>query len=89
MKTLTSIRQQIQVRLGIASTAIGTLIYVKQGRCENTAFAYLNPFPDKVRESKTGLSGKDRLITELGMLLVRAPIPRHSGLAITFAPGPI
>src|SRR5476649_1482789 len=40
MKALTSIRQQIQVRLGSAGTAIGTLIYVKQGRRENTAFSY-------------------------------------------------
>ncbi|EOD4130754.1 type II toxin-antitoxin system HipA family toxin [Yersinia enterocolitica] len=40
MKALSSIRQQIQVRLGSAGTAIGTLIYVKQGRRENTAFAY-------------------------------------------------
>ncbi|MEA9393469.1 HipA domain-containing protein [Acerihabitans sp. TG2] len=40
MKALTSIRQQIQVRLGSVGTAIGTLIYVKQGRRENTAFAY-------------------------------------------------
>ncbi|MQT50157.1 type II toxin-antitoxin system HipA family toxin [Pseudomonas helleri] len=40
MKSVTSVRQQVQVCLGKAGIAVGTLIYVKQGRRENTTFAY-------------------------------------------------
>ena len=40
MKSVTSVRQQVQVCLGKAEIPVGTLIYVKQGRRENTTFAY-------------------------------------------------
>ncbi len=40
MKSAVSIRQQIQVCIGKAGTPVGTLVYVKQGRRENTTFAY-------------------------------------------------
>jgi serine/threonine-protein kinase HipA len=40
MKAVTAIRQQVQVCIGNAGTSVGSLIYVKQGRRENTTFAY-------------------------------------------------
>ncbi|MBU9834584.1 type II toxin-antitoxin system HipA family toxin (plasmid) [Rahnella aquatilis] len=40
MKSVASVRQQIQVRIGKAGMPVGTLIYVKQGHRENTTFAY-------------------------------------------------
>jgi serine/threonine-protein kinase HipA len=40
MKAVTAIRQQVQVCIGNVGTSVGSLIYVKQGRRENTTFAY-------------------------------------------------
>jgi len=40
MKSAISIRQQIQVYIGKVGTPVGTLVYAKQGRRENTTFAY-------------------------------------------------
>lgn len=40
MKSAVSIRQQIQVCIGKAGTPVGTLVYVKQVRRENTIFVY-------------------------------------------------
>lgn len=40
MKSAVSIRQQIQVCIGKAGAPVGTLVYVKRGRRENTTFAY-------------------------------------------------
>jgi serine/threonine-protein kinase HipA len=40
VKSPVNIKQQVDVRLGRAGTRIGDLTYVKQGKRENTAFAY-------------------------------------------------
>lgn len=41
MKSATaSVRQQVELRIGKAGTRVGHLIYVRQGRRENTALAY-------------------------------------------------
>lgn len=40
MKSTPSIRQQIQLCLGNAGIPVGNLVYVKQGRRENTTFSY-------------------------------------------------
>lgn len=40
MKAGAATRREAQVHLGTSDAAIGTLVYVKQGRRENTAFAY-------------------------------------------------
>ena len=40
MKPGAAIRREAQVHLGTSDAAIGTLVYVKQGRRENAAFAY-------------------------------------------------
>lgn len=38
--TPAAVKQQVDVCIGRAGTPVGTLVYVKQGRRENTAFAY-------------------------------------------------
>ncbi|MCF7978538.1 MAG: hypothetical protein K9L82_11060 [Chromatiaceae bacterium] len=49
MKSATaSIRQQVELRIGKAGTRVGQLIYVRQGRRENTALAYAESWLSEV-----------------------------------------
>ncbi|QUG76348.1 type II toxin-antitoxin system HipA family toxin [Erwinia sp. E602] len=40
MKSLTAVRQQVQVCIGKTGTPVGQMVYVRQGRRENSTFAY-------------------------------------------------
>ena len=40
MATPTTLRQEVQVGIGKAALALGTLVYARQGRREHCAFAY-------------------------------------------------
>lgn len=40
MRTMESIRQEVEVCIGRAGMSVGRLVYARQGRRENTAFAY-------------------------------------------------
>lgn len=40
MATVASIRRQVQLCIGKAGLPVGSLVYVRQGRRENSAFAY-------------------------------------------------
>ena len=39
MKSLTAVRQQVQVCIGKAGTPVGQMVYVRQGHRENNMFA--------------------------------------------------
>lgn len=49
-------------------------LHVSNGHWRLAPAFDINPFPDKERESKTWLSEQDGPITELGMLMARAPV---------------
>ena len=40
MVAVAPVRRQIQLCIGKAGLAVGSLVYVRQGRRENSAFAY-------------------------------------------------
>ena len=57
MKSPVNIKQQVDVCFGRAGTHIGGLTYVKQGKRENTAFAYTPAWlanPDAFSQCPTG-----------------------------------
>ncbi|GAA4413183.1 hypothetical protein [Quisquiliibacterium transsilvanicum] len=82
------VRQKVQVCIGKAGLAVGSLVYVRQGRRENSAFAYDEGWladPERFnvsadRESKTWLSEQDGPITDVKMLLGRASYFALDGL---------
>jgi len=75
MKTLESIRQEVEVCIGRGGTSVGRLVYARQGRRENTAFAY----------DERWLANPDRFAISPDLDLVTGYQPRKAPSAVDSA----